>query len=354
MKRIDRYLIGVFSLSWSISLVFFLGMYFVIHFFSRMKGLTDSVEAFQEAGLGATRGFLVYYLVNAPFILVEVLPFSVLMAGMWTLQYMARRNELVPVVTSGVSFKRLCVPMLIMGFALSLVFTVVREEALPDLADKRQRMERLVRGDQELVLEDLMPVPDGKGYLFHMAEYYVHRRMARTVSVLDAEEPGARLATAEAVVFRPDGPRGSGWYPLQDARVTGRVELFQETDLTPRDIRSESSTALYMSVSDLDRMLERHPERLHLRVLKHAGYAYPLSTLILLLMGLPLVLRGHRRSPYVAAGLSLLLSVTFYAVQNVLQDMGARGDLPDPLVAAWLPQLVFGSAALVLFETMPT
>jgi lipopolysaccharide export LptBFGC system permease protein LptF len=61
-----------------------------------------------------------------------------------------------------------------------------------------------------------------------------------------------------------------------------------------------------------------------------------------------------RASAFVAAGASLLLSLGFYSVQNVLQDLGARGELISPALGVWLPFILFGAVALILFETMPT
>ena len=101
-------------------------------------------------------------------------------------------------------------------------------------------------------------------------------------------------------------------------------------------------------------VIERYPDRSDLRLLMHAHFAYPLGVVVLLLLGLPLVLKATRRTPFVAAGVSLLLSVAFFATQTVLQDLGGRGEILNPVLGAWLPIILFGAIGLLLFETMGT
>ena len=344
----------MFAVSWIVSVIFFVGMFVVIHFFSRMSSLGGALESYAKSGHSAWSVFLNYYAVTVPFILVEVLPFTVLMGAMWAVQQMSRRNELTLLMTSGVSCKRLFLPVLLLAFLIGLGFSVVKEEALPELALERRRMNQMIKGRGEDRLDRLTLIADGSGHWFSIGEYDIRKRTAYNVDILDAKDPGVHLGRISAMQYQTRKNGGAGWYALPDAEVTGGLEFPLATDLTPQDIEIEASSLRHLSVKNLKRLIARNPDKLNLKVLQHAHYVYPLSPLILLLLGLPFVVRSRGRSPFVAAGMSLMLSVAYFSVQSILREMGTRGDLIDPLLGAWLPVVIFGSFGLVLYETMPS
>ncbi len=354
MKKIDRYILGGFLLAWAAAVIFFIGMYLLIHFFNKAGDLTETAQDFERAGFKPFAGFCRYYALNIPFVVVEILPYTVLMGGMWAAQQMSRRNELVPVLAAGVSFRRLALPLLVAGFVIGLAFAGVNEVILPLLAPERHRMEMVVKGKSGVNLKDLDLLTDERGHVLNIREYDVRRDTAYGVTFRTAGNPAAEGLFAEAMRYDPEGPRGPGWYPLPETILEGAAEGPLPTDLVPHDIEIAARQLLYLPVEDLKRLLERHPGRANLEIVLYGHYAYPLRTLVLLLIGLPLVLRSSRKTAYVAVGLSLLVSVGFFSVLSVVQELGRRGELLNPLLGAWLPIILFGALGLLVFETMST
>jgi lipopolysaccharide export LptBFGC system permease protein LptF len=109
---------------------------------------------------------------------------------------------------------------------------------------------------------------------------------------------------------------------------------------------------MFLPVEDLERVIERNPERPDIRVHLHAQYAFPLRVLVLLLCGLPLVLWPAAGSPYLAVGSSILLSMGFFAVQNVTAELGRRGEFLEPVAAVWLPIALFGIVGAAAYVRM--
>lgn len=356
MKRIDRLVLGGFAGAWCASLLFFTGMYLVIHFFNRIPNLAEASRHFEAAGMTPIQGFCRYYALNLPFVLVEVQPFTVLMAAMWVVQQMSRRNELVPVLVAGVSFRRLALPLLVSGLLIALGFAAVREEALPLLTPERSRMDQLFKGREEDRLKNLPILEDGSGRLIVLQEYDVQSDTAYGLNIRTAGAPARKGAYAEAARFRESGPAGPGWYPVPGARVEGDAGADRPlpTDIRPADVEIEARRLLYMTIPDIRALRLRHPERQDLESLLHGHYAYPFRTIVLVLLGLPLVLRITRKSPYVAVGISLLLSMAFFACQSVVEELGRRGEILNPVLGAWLPIILFGGLAALLFETIST
>jgi lipopolysaccharide export LptBFGC system permease protein LptF len=257
----------------------------------------------------------------------------------------------VPILGAGVSLRRLALPLILSSFVIALLYGGVRERVLPDLSLERHRMERIYKGNDEQVLKSLRQFYDGQGFLIHVESYVVDRQEARGVIVLPPNWDQGVLSHgyAETLQYR-DGK----WH--HDAGNSNQVlqNFLEETDLSPRDLEIESRSLRFLDVQSLRELVQRFPERSDLRVLLHSHFAYPLGSLVLLMLGLPLVMRIGRKSPFVAAGVSLLLSVLFFAVQTVLNDLGTRDVFINPVLGVWLPIVLFGSAGLILFELMPT
>ena len=244
--------------------------------------------------------------------------------------------------------------MILAAFLTGLSFSVVKETVLPGLARERKRIERMVKGDEKDNIRDLDLITDGRGHLFLINEYDITSRVASNVDVMDAGDPGRHLGYVSAMRYAK-GPGGrKGWYPLRGSDVTHDLDFPLDTDLTPRDLEIASPGLRHLSVEDLRHLIARKPHDLDLQLRMHEHFAYPLGGVILLLLGLPLVLRGGGKSPYMAVGMSLLLSVGWFALAHLFRRMGATGDVIDPLLGAWLPVLLFGSLGLVLFESIRT
>ncbi|MSR75838.1 MAG: LptF/LptG family permease [Planctomycetes bacterium] len=348
MKQLDRFVAMSFLVASAVALAFFTGLYLLLHFFNRIGNFDAASAAFSGEGLGVLAGFCRYYAVNLPFLLCEMAPYAFLMGAMWTVQQMGRRNELVMVVTSGISLRRMAVPILLLGFLLALAFSVVREEVLPRLAEERHRLERMHRGQRDDSLSSLPMMRGGDGFVLAMSSYSPRTESAHRVAIVREGRPEVPPVFVDELVWR-----GDGWVPAAGARVEGVVKFPLAKELRPRDIEMRSKGLFMLSAAELKTELVRYPTHNTLRLLLHGHYAYPMRTLVLLLLGLPLVLSARRRSPWMAVGLALLLSVAFFALQSICFELARRDEL-DPLLGTWLPVGVFGGIGLLCYELTPT
>lgn len=340
MKRFDRLVLAGFLAATGAALLFFSGVFVLIHFFNRMGALDGAASAFEAHGHSLAGGLCRYYAVQLPFILVEAAPFATLMGGMWTIQQMARRGELVMVVTSGVSLRRLALPVLLAGFLLALCFSVVREEWLPRLADQRHRMEQLHRGRADDAIEKLPMARGGDGNLLLIGRYRPAAEAALDVAVAREGRPDASHAWVEELRWR-----GDGWWPAPHTRVEGELRFPLASGLTPRDVEIHSRGLFLLSASELKGELIRKPGHPVLTLLLHGHYAYPLRAVVLLLLGLPLVLSARQRSAWVAVGIALALSIGLFALQSIFFELARREEL-GPVLATWLPVAVAGILGL--------
>jgi lipopolysaccharide export system permease protein len=122
--------------------------------------------------------------------------------------------------------------------------------------------------------------------------------------------------------------------------------------VAPRDIVIDARGGRFLSSEDLDELTQRLPGRHDLALMRHLRVTYPLSTVVLLLLGVPLVLRREQQSVYAAWAVCLLVSILYFAAENVLHGLAVRDKLLSPALAAWIPIAVFGIAGSLAYQDL--
>jgi lipopolysaccharide export system permease protein len=82
-------------------------------------------------------------------------------------------------------------------------------------------------------------------------------------------------------------------------------------------------------------------------------YSIPFACVVFVLIGAPLAIRAGRSGMNMAIGWSLLFFLFYYVCLIGGEKLADRG-LTSPFIAMWLPNLVFGAAALVMVRRAAT
>ena len=361
MRILTRYLSRAFLSSYFVCLFFFLGLFLVIQFFERIDDYVDARKFVASQGVDLIELVIRYNLTSIPIVFIQVAPFVTLMGAMFAVTRLSRSNELIPVVTSGVSLYRFLFPIFVYGAIAALLMIVVQEKVVPGLAGERKRIDRIVSGKHGDFIEKIPLLRDGDGDLVAFRRYDPRARVAEDVNITRLGPPTSTV-TADRAVFRDEGPSGMGWY-LENGVARGfdadgdpvdaPIEFAAGVDVKPHDVLLESSDKATLSFGQINELFLGSPDSSKLRVLLHHRLTFPMSNIVLLLLGLPIVLNRNVRSLVVGIGLCALVCGAFFAADFVSQDLGSRGTL-HPVVAAWLPTLFFGSLGICLFDTIRT
>jgi lipopolysaccharide export system permease protein len=84
------------------------------------------------------------------------------------------------------------------------------------------------------------------------------------------------------------------------------------------------------------------------RVGYYSKFSYPLASLILVLIGVPLASVRRRGGQAVQIALGLFIAFLYLAMIKVIEPFGYTETL-SPVVASWLPHAVFSLVGLVFF-----
>ncbi len=81
--------------------------------------------------------------------------------------------------------------------------------------------------------------------------------------------------------------------------------------------------------------------------------AFPFVTIIMTVLAVPFAVTTGRRGAMYGVGVGIVLAITYWIAMSITGALGAGGVMP-PALAAWAPNLVFGSAAAYLVLTVRT
>ena len=84
------------------------------------------------------------------------------------------------------------------------------------------------------------------------------------------------------------------------------------------------------------------------RIEKHKRFAYPFSTLILTVIGATLSSRRRRGGIGINIGLGIFLAFSYIMFMQVASVMATNANV-DPILAVWIPNILYSLIALWLF-----
>ena len=127
-----------------------------------------------------------------------------------------------------------------------------------------------------------------------------------------------------------------------------------KTTLKPIDLEASDLEISYLSWRDLKTQYQRQPYHRHLAVKLHHHFAFPLSHIVLLFLGLPFVLNFRNKSGFLSLAVSFGICALFYLVTSISMSVANQSEILSPILAAWLPVMLFGSLGITFFDQLPT
>ncbi|HUU70606.1 MAG TPA: LptF/LptG family permease [Planctomycetota bacterium] len=141
IRRIDRYLFLSFLVPFVLCMVLILAMILVVETSERLSKL---LKYNGEAPLLGLLGR--YYLCRIPALAYLMAPIITLAGAVVALVRLARQNELMAMQASGVSLKRIAIPLLTGGFIAAALAAVMQELVVPGSARQMQRTSIMLFG----------------------------------------------------------------------------------------------------------------------------------------------------------------------------------------------------------------
>jgi lipopolysaccharide export system permease protein len=364
IKLIDRQMIRGYFKAYLVCLTSLLSLYIVVDLFTNL----DDFAKKNQTMLDTLSQILLYYGCQIFKIFDRLSEVIVLLAGMFTVTLMQRNNEQLPLLSAGVSTRRIVAPVLVCA-SLMLILSVVNQEMiLPRLAYRLNLDRDDMNGEKEQAVKSQFE-PNG----IHLTADRAKRkdnlitRMQITIPEALAGHP-YHITAAEATFKKGKGARDYLWelkgcHPpdietwdpsVLEVKDTGRYILhthevdFDALTRNPNWYLQAPTARLYEELRkpDISR-LGQIAVQFQMRLTR------PLLGLLLVFMGVSMILRDQNRNVIISAGSCLVLCGVFFAVCYSCKMLG-DSDILGPALAAWLPVILFGPFAFVLFDAVHT
>ncbi|MEZ6197967.1 MAG: LptF/LptG family permease [Planctomycetota bacterium] len=345
MKILDRYILRIFASGLLAGGVFVAGLYVLIHFITRVGNLTEGKEALAGIGVGVFGGYCRYYALHLPEVAVIFGPYVVLFATMYALHHLEQNNELVPMYTVGLSRLRVTLPIFLATAVVAAGLVGLKEIAIPGGADDMELYSRLIRGNDEPPSDDVELIQDDRGIIYDCETWLPDERRLVDVFMQDpTASKGRRFSSLQWV-----GDSGRGHFePPSEEILPGDLEKLSALHLV--DIPNERRRLRRLSFTVLRERFQGRPDRKDIAVALYDHVTYPFTPFVLILMGIPVVMRRRNRHAMTGVAFCLVLSLAFFSATQITQRMAMHGDLSSPLIAAWLPYVLFAAVGVVLLE----
>ena len=351
MQRIfDRYLIKNFLVPFTYSLLGMLAIWLVYD-------LGEHANDFQEAHLGF-QPIARFYLAQFPFIIVNQVPLSVLLGLLYVLTRMSRRNEIVSMMSAGVSVPRVLLPLILLGLVLTVACTGLNYE----LGQKGQwasayMLDELIKGKEKNSQLDAVVFPNRRDYRIWFMQF-LDAKNERLSNVQVIQQDGAGVIKSKIYGQTASYDSQHRLWTFYNGKISnldpaGNVtseEFFINKDVsgwseTPWRLSSAAMRGKYMTVPQLEHYLKENadfPETnlAEFKTQMWYRFALPWNVLVVVFVAAPLCVAFSRRGALGGIAGGLLLFIGLFASTNVFLALG-QGSRISPLVAAWTPALAF-------------
>lgn len=354
LNKLDRYILTKFLIFLLFTLIGWIALFIIID-------LTEHLSSFLSHHASVWQ-VVHYYILYIPYAAVLIMPISVLIASSFAFSNMAQHNEIIAIQTSGVSLYRILIPLFILGFFISIVIGVSGETFVPKFNRERLDFLRYVikkEPHQRFGTKNNVVVKDDKNIVCYIKFYNSIKMQGNKIAIIWLTENNEIKARMDAKYMKWDSVKQS-WKLMEVVRrefaEVEKIEKMDSTYFTPHYMQPENLKEVEikpeeMTFSELYRFIQRlenmglNPQKwlvdLHMKV------AFPLSNLIVLLIGAPISSRKRRAGPALGIILGFSVSFLYFIFLRVGQVLGHRGVL-DPLFAAWLGNLVFGTVGIII------
>jgi len=367
MRLIDRYILGIFIPALLLFTLTLLFLFVAVDCAARLGKFLE-----MKLDVPVYQFIWEYYRCRIPMLLSILIPSVMIFAPTFTIIKLARTNEILPIATCGTSLRRMSLPFVVAAFLATLSMATMDEFVMPTVGDEIVRTDEMVgaRGVRYNV-EDY----DGKTKLW-AAEYWMADppRLSREVrfTLLDDDMHPVEVINAHRAQWDPhqkkwvayDGiiekpqewifERGQKPRPKKDPIPAEGIVV--KCRLSPETLRRDVGIGSRFSFSKLRNLIQemhRYPHVPTTVLLVHSRFSFPLSPIVLLLVGLPFVMDPHSKSFIKGLIFCFLLAVGFYMIHFACIDLGSKGSIP-PILAAWLPVTMFGMIGVFAFSRMRT
>ncbi|MBT5956727.1 MAG: YjgP/YjgQ family permease [Candidatus Marinimicrobia bacterium] len=360
LKLMDFYILKQFISKLVATTIAFIVIFIVVD-------IIDHLDKFIDASMPAV-AILKYYIYTIPWFVSIGFPMAMLLSTVFTLSILQKNSELTAIKASGVGFRRIATPLLIMGFIFSLLsfgfdnYVVTKHYQKRLLLEEEHgiRKSRTKNAKKRNIYRQL-----DANTILSIKRFQFNNKMAYGISIQKFD--------GQSLTYRLDSPKMQ-WNDKEHSWIipnytirqwnNGQLEFSTHnqdstmySEITPIDLTRETGKPEEMDYKNLAEFVEKlqrngiYEPRWAVNL--HFKTALAGTSFLMVLFGLSLAIRKPRSSLAIGVGMSIGVIFLYYAVLKFGQTLGYKGVL-DPFISVWGPNFIFFLIGSYLFSRTKT
>ena len=359
IKIIDSYIIRKFLGTFFFCIVLIMTIAVVFDF-------AEKIDNFMEKAAPWRAVIFDYYLNFIPYFATLFAPLFVFISVIFFTSRMAVNTEIIAILNSGMSFRRMMWPYFLSAMVIAIIIFYLTNFVIPhanlvrmDFEDKYYRSQ-----GRKINVENIHRQVFKNVYVY-MESYSPIYLRGRNFTIEKFDETGKLVSKLSSPSVTWDSTSHK-WTALNYTirEIIGKEEIFTkgiklDTTLTikPGDFSRDPGfvgTMTYRELADyIDLLRLQGSEELKVFLIeKHRRFASPFAVFILTLIGVSLSSRKVRGGIGMNIGIGLALSFSYILFLQFASQFSLKGDL-NPMLAMWIPNLLYIIIALVLYKLAP-
>ena len=353
---LDRYIIKKFlgTFVFSIALIISISVVFDIN---------EKIDKFITNNATLHEIVFDYYLNFIPYYANLFSPLFVFIAVIFFTSKLASNSEIIAILSNGISFKRLLKPYMISATIIAIVTFIFGSFIIPPSNVKRVQFEDTYVRKKSVDYASKIQLQAAPGVIAYFGSYDNSTKTGYSFSLdkFNNNHLESRL-TANKIEYDSAYHWTIKDYQIRDFQgleetITSGKSIDTTLYITPRDFLISETDHQLMTTPNLSTYIKSQRQRgigniQAFEIEYHSRFASIMSAFILTIIGAALSARKVKGGMGLNIGIGLALSMGYILFMTISATFAVSG-LVSPIVAAWIPNVLFSIIALFIYTKAP-
>ena len=350
MKILDWYIIRKFLGTYLFAIALILAI-------TIMFDINEKLDSFLKAPLRAT--VFDYFLNFLPYFANQFSPLFTFIAVIFFTSKLADNSEIIAMLSTGMSYRRLLRPYLISATVIACATFVLSAYIIPPANVKRIDYTNTYVKNKRVDYGTNIQLQVAKGEIAYMSRYDNNQKTGYKFS-LESFKDKKLVSRLTAQTIRYDTLHN--WtvrdymirtFDGRSEKITRGSRLDTVIPIEPRDFLISKNDSETMTTPELREYIANQKKRgvaniKTFEIENHRRYAMTAAAFILTVIGMSLSSRKVKGGMGVNIGIGLVLSFSYILFMTVTSTFAVSG-MTSPFVAMWIPNFIYAIIGIVLY-----
>jgi len=308
-----------------------------------------------------------YYLTLFPYYAILLTPITAFIATVFVTAKLAAQTEIVAILASGISFRRILIPYFIASVIIAVFSFIFMGYVIPDANKYRINFELTYLKKPFFYSDRNMHMKIANDDYIYIDRYNNQRDIGYNVTLEKIiDERLVDKITAKRIHWDTATNKWSlkNWQRRQiidGGEIISAGGAADDLDtllnLSPSDFQNKERLQETLTLTELDQYIALQKSRgaddvQFYEIEKSIRYMQPFGVIILCFIGVIVSARKSRRGTGLPIAMGFLIAFIFIIFFFLARAIAEAGTM-DPTIAVWIPNMIFAAVGLVMYHTVP-